>query len=1660
MKKEKILSIVLGLCLLTGVLSTGLLATAETDGVTPENEYGIDDLSRVQGRWIESYDEVARLYVDNETVTEGYGNVSVIEQGRPNNIARAESDDDTALRAFGTTGIWDWGAGTAAGHLGWSVTEPEIGDNVTYVSEIPAENVDADTGYFIASHREVNASLVDGDMYTQYEPIPSLEIEDEGFEWIEASIRSPSFTDADLDDNFNTTGNGTAEHFESYSVFVRSEDDPNREEWSRVGETEKIDEDDYNGEYDDPIVPDPATYNETAPTDNITGMNNINITDLEPGAEYDMKVRVNLGDFDGEVEHSFSEGPDESYTTWSTSAVTTQQTNMHAHFEPEIVSYPEEANETEDVDIDYTIENVGDEAGEEDWQFTITPIDGDEPVFEEKGENLELDVDENVTGDFTWETDYNDAGTYEMNLTTDSDVDTVEFDLAGEDLFEVDVEQWNEPVYESEDLVVTANVTNEGSGPGEQDIHFTVEDGDGQTVFEDVDENVTIDGEDFELIDFVWSTDYSDSGEYTVEVESEDDEAEEDITIEDASFFEVDDVIASNAPEGEEVVVEANVSNLGSAEDIQDVNLTVHAENDGTEFVVDEKEVQLGGLHYDVIELSWDTDYNDAGNYTAVVSSDDDQGDDDFNVSADSFFEVNITESEGVVENEKFVGTYNLTNIGSAEGVQDVTVEMEDDDGTVVESDDYENVIIDGGDSQEFDFEWDTEYGDAGDYTMIVETESQGSAEEGVTIFATEYFAVDIESTNHPVDENEELLVEADIHNLGTMSSEQDITFTVEDEDDNEVFSDETSVSRDGDQSETVEFAWQTEFGDVGHYEVFVASENETDSEWIEVEGSSYFEVEIIDHDEDVVEGDDVEVTVEVTNHGSEEDTQTLDLTVEDGHEDDEPVTVPGDSSTTEELVWNTSEGDHGEHQLNVSSEDDEDSTYVEILMDATFTVNELNVEPDEVYYGEEITIEAEVENIGEAAGKYTAQFYMNRSEEDSFEIGDDETDTVDPDDTATVSVKYETSAGDIGQPEVELEDMSESLRVYEEPRVSTTGHEDVATEEATILGELDVIGLESEITAYFEWGESEGDLDEKTENITLETTGHFNETLEDLEPETEYYYRAVIEWDEKETGDTLSFTTDPEAEFEIEIDEHDEEVMQEEVVEVEYTVTNEGGSEGTQDIVLYVEDEEKDRDENVELGVDETDSGQFTWETSEDDRGEYELTVETEDDHDNVETNVLKHATFEITDLVAEPEEQYVDEDVTIIATVENIGDVAGDYTVEFEGDVDETKELDEELAGGETDDVEITVDHGETGEYEAIAGDEEVSYEIVDTPDVDTLEPEDVDADSATLRGELIDIGLEDGGIDVYFEFADETETDSKTLYEVGEFEDSVDGLEPGTEYDYRAVVEWNGEAETGSWVSFETDDPAEFEVSITDYDDEVEEGDTVTVEYEVDNTGDVDDTQEIVFYVDDDEEATENVELEAGETYEGSFEWEADDEGDYDLEVASDDDSDSVTVTVEEEGIPWTFLVIIGVAVLLAAILLAYFLMKDKYELVVREPEGDGVIKVDGKRVTDYPYTKKFAGDKDVDIGARSTESAFTEWTGETQGIHDKNEKQTTVTMDSDYEISAKFAGSKSRVDTGDIGGTSGSVESADAGTDEAGDDLDETLDEVDELLDEDI
>jgi len=172
--------------------------------------------------------------------------------------------------------------------------------------------------------------------------------------------------------------------------------------------------------------------------------------------------------------------------------------------------------------------------------------------------------------------------------------------------------------------------------------------------------------------------------------------------------------------------------------------------------------------------------------------------------------------------------------------------------------------------------------------------------------------------------------------------------------------------------------------------------------------------------------------------------------------------------------------------------------------------------------------------------------------------------------------------------------------------------------------------------------------------------------------------------------------------------------------------------------------------------------------------------------------------------------------------------------------------------------------------------------------------------------------------------------------------------------------------------------------FEVEITNYDEEVNEGEEVTVEFTVENTGNIEGTQDIVFRVEGSEvDRKEDITIDAGDDDSGTFTWEATVEGEYELEVSSDDDSHSAIVTVKEEDIV-------------------------EYELKINI-DGEGTVEVDGEEWEDGDSDTFVAG-TEVSLEAIPDEDRFfAQWEGDHTGI----DNTTEITMDDNKEITAVFS-----------------------------------------------
>ena len=97
---------------------------------------------------------------------------------------------------------------------------------------------------------------------------------------------------------------------------------------------------------------------------------------------------------------------------------------------------------------------------------------------------------------------------------------------------------------------------------------------------------------------------------------------------------------------------------------------------------------------------------------------------------------------------------------------------------------------------------------------------------------------------------------------------------------------------------------------------------------------------------------------------------------------------------------------------------------------------------------------------------------------------------------------------------------------------VTTLSARDIKEDEAELRGEIDFEG-EDEALVWFEYGEDDDDLDERTSKRRVtDSRGDelsFDETIDDLDEDERYYFRAVAEDEngDRDYGSIRSFTTE-----------------------------------------------------------------------------------------------------------------------------------------------------------------------------------------------------------------------------------------------------------------------------------------------------------------------------------------------------------------------------------------------------------------------------------------------------------------------------------------------------------------------------------------------------
>ena len=358
-----------------------------------------------------------------------------------------------------------------------------------------------------------------------------------------------------------------------------------------------------------------------------------------------------------------------------------------------------------------------------------------------------------------------------------------------------------------------------------------------------------------------------------------------------------------------------------------------------------------------------------------------------------SYFEVNITspqEDEEFTVGDEVTVEYEITNKGNIEGTQNITFAVEkngnveekeevtlqpnetyqgnftwtaEEEGTheiIVKSNDHEdtvNVIV----TEEDDDDDGTGGGGGGQapgptqYRLTINVEGQGTTSLGeraytynegreveVTAMPEENWYFTEWTGRHPsteetikfnMTEDKEITANFEI-NTYPLNVNVDGNGTVEINPDQLEYEHGTEVELTANPDEGHEFTEWT-----GDYEsteetitIEMTSEKTINAQFAEKQ--PYFEIDVIEYDEEVTEGEELNITIEITNTGGAPGTQTIVISKEDPEEvlDSQEITL--DEGETQEitLTWETELNDSGEHTILINSENQQKEINVNVL--------------------------------------------------------------------------------------------------------------------------------------------------------------------------------------------------------------------------------------------------------------------------------------------------------------------------------------------------------------------------------------------------------------------------------------------------------------------------------------------------------------------------------------------------------------------------------------------------------------------------------------------------------------------------------------------------------------------------------------------------------
>ena len=629
-----------------------------------------------------------------------------------------------------------------------------------------------------------------------------------------------------------------------------------------------------------------------------------------------------------------------------------------------------------------------------------------------------------------------------------------------EPFFDVDIDQDQTPdeITAGEAAVVNATIENTGEADGEQNVSLLADSDSVDT------QSVALDSNETEDVSLTWDTSEDDAGTYDLTVETEDADAATHLEVaeplEDAYF----DIAVNHDPAdvtaGETVAVNTTVQNTGDKEAATNVTVFLEDEPVATE------SVSLAGDETEHVVPEWETSEDDSGTYNLTVETDDTKDETTLTVTEppEPFFDVVIDQTpDAITAGENATVNATIENTGEADGSQDVG--LYDDDTTL----DAQHVELASNETTDVSLTWETSEDDAGTYDLAVET-ANDTATTQLEVIEPAHFAVDLE-VNETIGQGEELAIDAIVENTGDEKATQ--TVTLESSEYGETVSDE--ITLEGGDSEPVNTTVEIPAdATLSEFLIEVETEDDTDTQTVEIVSNTDYTVEITDTTAPVTAGETIKVDALIENEGIGVHEQSVAFTVDSETVDNQSLELEEGNTTPVTFEYETADDDTPGVSLGVSTDDDTETTTERVreAQPATFEVSDLDV-PDNTTQGETVTTTATIENVGERTGDDIVELYFD---------GDSVNET-----------NAELGAGDTVEIDLEHKVASEPRAGEHAVDIAVATDDDVSFDDLAVdYGDIEsgLEAVESGGTVTIADGEYEETVSIDTADVTLETAG------------------------------------------------------------------------------------------------------------------------------------------------------------------------------------------------------------------------------------------------------------------------------------------------------------------------------------------------------------------------------------------------------------------------------------------------------------------------------------------------------------------------------------------------------------------------------------------